>query len=152
MDEFDPLGEADLRVLADLAEVYRRLDPVPGGLVERIDFAINLAQMEAEIAEITRGALVGVRADEEPTDTITFTSPSVSLMVSLAVTGSRVRIDGWVTAGGAEVDVLCGAWSATVVADAAGRFSLEGVPRGQAHFVIRPGPGARRVVTPTVDL
>ena len=152
MDENDLLDEVDVALLAELAEVYGRLDPIPSGRVEKAQFAINVAHLESELAEITRDAAVGVRADEDATDSITFTHPSVSLMVSSAVTGRVTRLDGWVTYGGAEVEVISGSWSRTVTADASGRFSLEDVPRGSVHFVIRRGPGQRRVVTPTVEL
>ena len=152
MQDDDLLADTDVRVLAATAGLFGRLDPVPAGLADRMQFAINVAQLEAEVAEITREAMVGVRGDTEAADTITFTSPSISLMVSTAPHGRTARVDGWVTYGGAQIEVVCRTWSTTVTADASGRFSVEDVPRGPVHFVVRGGPGNRPVVTPTVDL
>ena len=53
----------DLALLGRVARLYDTLDPVPAGLVERIQFGITLDALHAEIAELQRsGDLVGVRA------------------------------------------------------------------------------------------
>ena len=56
--------------------VYDALDPVPAGLVDRIQFGITLDALHAEIAELQRsGELLGVRGDSTAeAQTITFTS------------------------------------------------------------------------------
>ena len=47
-----------------MAQLYDTLDPVPSGLVDRIQFGITLDALHAEIAELQRsGDLVGVRAE-----------------------------------------------------------------------------------------
>ena len=91
------------------------------------------------------GDLVGVRSEE--TDSVTFTSGSLSLMVTTVVSAHHVRVDGWVTSPGAEVDVVGEGVTRTVTADGAGRFSVEEIPRGRAHFVVRRD-GYRPVITP----
>ena len=144
-----PLDGTDQLLLRDLAEVYDLLDPVPTGLRERIDFAIAVAELEADIAELTMGELVGVRSEE--TDSVTFTSGSLSLMVTTVRSAHHVRIDGWVTSPGAEVDVVGEGVTRTTTADAAGRFSVDEIPRGRAHFVVHR-EGYRPVITPSMEI
>jgi len=143
------LDATDERILNRLASLYAAIDPVPSDLLERIDFSLAVAELEADIAELTRGELVGVRG--EATDSVTFTSGSLSLMVTTVVSAHHVRIDGWVTSAGAEVDAVAEGVTRTVVADEAGRFSLDDVPRGHVHFVVRR-EGYRPVITPSMEV
>lgn len=145
----EPLDATDERLLSRLATLYATLDPAPPDLLERIDFALAVAELEADIAELTRGELVGVRGDE--TDSVTFTSGTLSLMITTVVAAHRVRIDGWVTSPDAEVDVVAQGETRTVAADDAGRFALDNVPRGRVHFVVRR-EGYRPVITPSMEL
>ncbi len=143
------LDATDERILTHLATLYTRIDPVPADLLERIDFRLAVAELEADIAELTRGELVGVRGEE--TDSVTFTSGSLSLMVTTVVSAHRARIDGWVTSPGAEVDAVAEGVTRSVVADDDGRFSLDDVPRGHVHFVVRRD-GYRPVITPSMEI
>jgi hypothetical protein len=122
---------------------------MPSGLLERIDFAIAVAELEADIAELTMGELIGARSEQ--TDSVTFTSGSLSLMVTTVVSVHHVRVDGWVTSPAAVVDVVGEGVTRTVTADGDGRFSVEGVPRGRAHFVVRRD-GYRPVITPAIEI
>lgn len=145
----EPIDATDSRVLAGLATLYDTLDPMPDGLLGRIDFALAVAELEADIAELSHGELVGVRGEE--TDSVTFTSGSLSLMITTVVAAHRVRIDGWVTTPGADVDVVAQGVTRTVTTDATGRFALDDVPRGRVHFVVRR-EGYRPVITPSMEL
>jgi hypothetical protein len=144
-----PMDATDERILAGLATLYDTIDPMPSDLVDRIDFALAVAELEADIAELTRGELVGVRSEE--TDSVTFTSGSLSLMVTTVRSAHHVRVDGWVTSPGADVDVVGEGVTRTVTADAGGRFSLDEIPRGRAHFVVRR-EGYRPVITPSMEI
>jgi hypothetical protein len=144
-----PIDVTDQLLLRDLAAINDLLDPVPPGLMERIEFAIAVAELEADLAELTRGELAGVRSEE--TDSVTFTSGSLSLMVTTVVGARHVRVDGWVTSPGAEVEVVAEGITRTARADDGGRFSVEGLPRGKAHFVVRR-EGYRPVITPSVEI
>lgn len=144
-----PIDVTDERILAQLATLYDTIDPMPYDLVERIDFALAVAELEADIAELTLGELVGVRSEE--TDSVTFTSGSLSLMVTTVRSAHHVRIDGWVTSPGAGVDVVGEGVTRTVTADETGRFSLDEIPRGRAHFVVRR-EGYRPVITPSMEI
>lgn len=145
----EPLDATDRLLLTDLAALYAAVDPVPGGLVERIHFALAVAELEADIAELTHEQLVGARSDE--TDTVTFTSGSLSLMVTTVVAARQVRIDGWVTSPGATVDVVGVGLTRSASADDTGRFSVDGIPRGRTHFVVRR-EGYRPVITPSIEI
>lgn len=144
-----PIDATDQLLMQDLAGIHDLLDPVPPGMLERIDFAIAVAELEADIAELTMGELAGVRSEE--TDSVTFTSGSLSLMVTTVVGARHVRVDGWVTSPGAEVDVVGEGVTRTTLADDGGRFSVDGLPRGRAHFVVRR-VGYRPVITPSVEI
>ena len=157
LDDFTALAdgvidEIDVRALAGLREFYRRTDPMPSGLTDRIKFELTLAALHAEVAQLQELTLSGsgARADAQPlapTESVTFTSSRFSLMVTVGsgpqdAPSGTVRIDGWVTGGPADVEVRVG-----------GRFVIEAVPRGSARFVLRPhatddGP----VITPAIEL
>lgn len=152
------LDVEDERVLDRVAALYDVLDPVPAGLVERIQFGITLDALHAEIAELQRSDdLVGVRSDElTEGQTITFTSPSLTTMVTVTpAAADRVRVDGWITPGaraGVELRTVEGTVHTT--ADDDGRFVLDDVAHGYAQFVIRPALGNDHppVVTPSIEL
>jgi hypothetical protein len=152
------LDAEDSRVLGHVADVYAALDPVPSGLVERIQFGITLDSLHAEIAELQRGnAVAGVRSEAAAEiQTVTFTSASLTTMVTITpISADRARIDGWVAPGagvGVELRVVGG--SRTTSADADGRFVFEEVPRGLVQLVLRrPGtPTPPPVITPSIEV
>jgi hypothetical protein len=154
----EPIDADDLRVLSDVAKVYSTLDPVPSGLVDRIRFGITLDALHAEIAELQRaGGLAGVRTSgATAAQTVTFTSPSLTTMVTITPTSTdRVRLDGWVApGGGVEVELRLVGVTLSVTADANGRFVFDDVPRGLAKFLLRPPTGGPPsvVVTPSIEL
>jgi hypothetical protein len=152
------VDEIDMRILQQMAEIYERADPVPTGLVERIQFGITLDALHAEIAELQRSAeFAGVRSAEAPdTQSITFTSASLTTMVTVTVlSADRVRIDGWLApVGEVSVELRTRDQTFSVASDADGRFVFESVPRGLAQFAMhpRPGEGGPGVVTPTIEI
>ncbi|HBX79980.1 MAG: hypothetical protein WAV45_14660 [Propionibacteriaceae bacterium] len=146
----DLLDGVDAAILDDVRGMWDDLDPVPAGLEERIRFALNIAAMEAELAELMTMSLAGVRGTDE-TDTVTFTVGSFSLMITTLTMTRGVRIDGWVTGDQATVDVVAEGTTLTARPDTTGRFSVADVPRGRTHFVVHR-PGHRPVITPSIDL
>ena len=151
------IDAADVRVLAQVAAMYDTLDPVPGGLVERIQFAITLDALHAEVASLQRSAdLAGVRSGATETQNITFTSSQLTTMITVTPqSGETVRIDGWVAPGdGVDVELRTTSASLRAVADADGRFVFEDVPRGMAQLVLRPPAESQMstVVTPSIEL
>ena len=156
-----PLDGMDTLVLAGVRELFSRTDPMPSGLTDRIKFELTLAALHAEVAELQELTLTGVRADSNsftPTESVTFTSSTLSLMVSISPAGEdarpgMVRIDGWVTGGPATVELRAGEESMSADVDANGRFSVDEVPRGPVRFILRPlDARGRPVITPVVEI
>ncbi|SDL36654.1 hypothetical protein [Tessaracoccus oleiagri] len=147
------LDDRDGRILAGIAELYDEIDPPPARLADDVVFSLSLAALNAELASIERDAGVAVRA-HAGTQTVTFSSSALQLMV----TGSdenegTMRIDAWVTGGGVTVELLEGTNSTPAVSDAHGRLVWRGVARGPIRFLIHPpGPDARPVLTPMIEL
>jgi hypothetical protein len=152
------IDDIDVHNLDRVAAVFDLLDPVPTGLVERIQFGITLDALHAEIAELQRTSeLAGVRSgDAAQAETITFTSASLTTMVTISPSSAdHVRIDGWIAPASVlsvELRVVGAVLSTSTDED--GRFVFEDVPRGLAQFVIRPAAGdqAPPVITPSIDL
>jgi hypothetical protein len=159
--ELDALaaGEIDAddeRALERIAAMYSALDPVPSGLVERIQFGITLDALHAEIAELSRsGDLAGVRSDEATAQTVTFTSASLTTMITItASSADRARIDGWVAPGaGATVQLRTLDGVREALADDNGRFVFDDVPRGMGQFVVRQPASSSlpQVITPSIE-
>jgi hypothetical protein len=153
-----PLDAEDAQILERMAGLFDRLDPVPNGLVDRITFGMTLDALHAEIAELQRaGDLAGVRSTgATEAKTVTFTSTSLTLMITISTTSPELsRIDGWVApGGGVEVELRSVGGLLTRTADEDGRFVFEDVPRGLIQFIVRqpgddPGPP---VVTPSLEI
>lgn len=151
------LPEQDVLLLAELATVLELADPVPEGMTDRIRFAMDLDDLEFEVARWQREselAAAGVRGSVAP-DTITFTVGDLTVMVSLAPATNGNRFDGWLVPGGphtVEVRVE-GHDPVTATADDGGRFVLDDVPKGITQIVVHvAGQRPRSVVTPTIVL
>lgn len=150
--------EADFRTLRNLARLYDTIDPVPSGLVERIQFGITLDALHAEIAELQHSSdLVGLRAEElTEARTVTFTSSSLTTMVTITSTSTeRARIDGWVApGGGVTVEARTREGVTTTIADGDGRFVFEDLARGFVQFTVRPPHGVPSppVLTPPIEI
>lgn len=148
----------DVRVLGEIAAMYDSVDPVPAGLVDRLQFAITLDALHAEIAQLQRsGELVGVRSGgATEAQNVTFTSSHLTTMITISpVSGDRVRIDGWVVPGdGVQIELRTSDASMHTAADSDGRFVFDDVRRGMAQFVLRPPSEAEGapVITPAIEL
>lgn len=148
----------DVRALDRVAALYDTVDPLPAGLVDRIQFGITLDGLHAEIAELQRlGDPAGVRSSgATEAQTVTFTSASLTTMVTITPTSpDRVRLDGWAAPGaGILVELRIVGTQLHTTADEDGRFVFEDVPRGLAQLVLRrPGvPAPPPVLTPSIEL
>jgi len=156
--ELDPLDDLDLQTLATLRGIWEATDPVPAGLGDRAKFAMTVAALEAEVAEIAAGTLeaAGVRATAyDRATTITFSSDTLSAMITIEVAdASSARVSGWVTSGRTHVELRERAKTQETTADEAGRFTFASVERGLAHLVMRrlDDPDARPVITPAIEI
>jgi hypothetical protein len=150
--------EEDDRLLAELSTVLELADPVPDGMVDRIMFALDLDNLDFEVADWARqDQLAGVRGSAAP-DTITFTVGDLTVMVSVVPSTTGNRFDGWLVPGGPHtIEVrVDGHEPSTTSADAGGRFALPDVPKGITQIVVHlaggDGQRPRTVVTPTIVL
>lgn len=158
-EPLDAVDQANLRAVRDL---FAHADPAPADLTERIKFAITVHALHAEVAELMDSALLATRGADPrsqptPTDSVTFTAASVSLMVTATTQDEtdRVRVDGWVTVPGSRVEAVTAQETRSANADANGRFVLDDLPHGPVHFVILTQPDdpeARPVITPTIQV
>ena len=161
-EAIDAIDAIDLSNLRAVRRLYAHVDPVPPGLTERMKFAITVQALHAEVAELMDSALLvtrqsDARTEPTPTDSVTFTAASVSLMVTATSDedDDRLTIDGWVTVPGALIEVVTTEETRSEVADANGRFVLDDVPHGPVHFVILTDPedpAVRPVITPTIQV
>lgn len=150
-------SHSDDALLGDLDRLLDLADPVPAGLVERIQFAVALEDLDVEVARWERAdALAGVRGTDP--GTVSFTLDDLTVMITFTAEVAGHRIDGWlIPPGEHQVEVrVSGHQSITTTADGEGRFVLERVPRGTLQLVVQleqgEGRPSRRVVTPTLVL
>jgi len=154
----EPIDEQDLRTLGGLRAILQASDPVPSGLAERAKFAMSVAALEAEIAEITTttAELAGVRStDYDRAGTITFSSEQLSAMITIElVEGTDARLSGWVTTGPTHVELRERSRTQETTTDDAGRFTFTSVQRGLVHLVMRrlDDPQSRPVITPAIEI
>ncbi|MGB3829416.1 MAG: hypothetical protein WA962_11645 [Ornithinimicrobium sp.] len=154
-----PLDEKDAEILAALREVYRSVDPAPASLPERLKYAMTVRMFEAEVAELMAMPGAAVRSSSaEQVDTISFSGSSMSLMVSLSNDPGGVRVDCWVSQGGAVVEVRCADCAESAerseVCDEHGRCAFIDLPSGPAHFIVwvDESKSSTPIITPTIDL
>lgn len=152
-----PLDLDDAALLAEIKACYTAVDPVPVGLVERLQFEITLDALHADLATLTQLdlSMAGARSTTEEVRTITFTSESLTTMVTVTPEGDGVRIDGWAVPGaGITVELLRTGGPLVTEADEDGRFVFEAVPNGLARFALHvtSGDDVSTVLSPTIEL
>ena len=151
------LDDVDAHLLGQVRHLHEALDPAPADLVDRIKFAMSVAALEAEVAEIVSSAtLETVRGtDYDRADTVTFASDGLSVMVSIEHGPStRADIVGWVSEADVEVELRERGRTRTALVDEEGRFSFTAVERGLVNFVLRRhgDSGAPPIITPAIEL
>jgi hypothetical protein len=154
-----PLDPSDFALLNSLRAHYDESDPVPDGLVERIQFELTLDALHSEVATLMQMDTVGADVRSTPTEavrTVTFTSESLTTMVTLTPQpDDTVRVDGWAEPGpGIRVELMLPDGPRETYADEDGRFVFEDVPSGLAKFVMHVPRGEEfsTVLSPTIEL
>ncbi|MFC4851995.1 hypothetical protein [Actinophytocola glycyrrhizae] len=148
------LPEDDAALLAAVSALLEAADPVPPGLADRVRFAIELDDVDAELSRLVElSSLVAARSDEF-TRLVTFQGDSLTIMITLERgADGTTRIDGWLTpAACRQVEVRCPARQLSTESDDTGRFSLDGVPSGTVRLVVHDPGSTHRVITPTIEL
>ncbi|HKN55912.1 MAG TPA: hypothetical protein VJX66_25680 [Amycolatopsis sp.] len=147
----EPLDEFDHLLLDGLREAWEIADPMPDTLVEQIQFALQLEDVDFEVMRISEAELAATRSSEQG-GLITFDSDSLTIMVKVtAETGGTIRLDGWLTPpAGHPIEIRTANGPKGTNSDADGRFAVGGVPHGMVQVVVRT-PGLA-VSTPAVEL
>jgi hypothetical protein len=153
----ESMDQVDGVVLKRIRALYSTIDPVPDDLVDRLQFAMSLDALNAELAELQQMPMELSSRGAEPTgvQSLTFTSDSITTMVTISPAGSdSVRIDGWIAPGaGALIELRQVSASMDTEADDDGRFVFDSVPHGLTRFVVRsPEADGPHVITPAVEL
>jgi hypothetical protein len=150
------LDDVDTAILTQVHALHESIDPVPDDLADKVKFAMTVAGLEAELAEIvTASSLTTVRGtDYDRADTVTFASDGVSVMVSIENPAStKVDLVGWVSEGDVEVELRERGRTRTTTTDGEGRFTFGGVERGLVNFVLRrAAEDAPPIITPAIEL
>jgi hypothetical protein len=151
------MDREDEALLRELDLLLRQADPMPADLVDRVQFALALDELHAEVAEMTRLSLdaLAVRVDptvEAATTSLTFKTDAFTAMVTVTRTGDDAfRLDGWVAPPvPLRVVVRMQEGVREVESDDSGRFVVDGLPGGFAQLVFHHDGGA--VVTPMFEL
>jgi hypothetical protein len=139
-----PLDENDVALLAEVQRLYDEADPMPDDLIDRVQFALALDEVYAEIAYLTRMpvdalAVRGESVTGTRTETLTFSAERLTAMVTVSRIGDRLRIDGWI-APPAELEIRLRMQGERrqVIADESGRFVIEDLPEGFAQLSFHP--------------
>lgn len=150
----EPLDERDDAILAGVMDMWRRADPMPADLLDRITFAIALETTDLEVLRLTElPRPAGARGDEQ-SRLITFDSESVTIMVSIRQNPDRtIRVDGWLTPPGRHpIELRTATGTSTTVSDEDGRFVLDRVCSGLVQLIVRPTGTTRTVTTPSISV
>ena len=151
----EPLDELDFRVLAGIRELWAEADPMPATLVEQIQFAIQLEDVDLEVMRIReQEALSTARSSAEQGRLITFDSETLTIMVNVSPEpGGTIRLDGWLTPPAEHpIEVRTAEGPKATSSDAEGRFAVAGVPHGMVQVLVRTLGRSRTVSTPAVEL
>jgi hypothetical protein len=153
--------DTDLQKLADL---WRERDPLPDGLVERMQ-ALARAEVDLlstdwdhELLQLVERSteLVGARSASSAL-TLRFAEGDVELMVRIVDDGDGRRLDGWVmpiiAMTATVVEPGGAATGSTVRVDPTGRFELTGLDRGLVRLRLDPDDADRTpILTPTFEI
>jgi hypothetical protein len=150
---------SDAGWLETLRLMWTERDPVPADLADRVSVRLAVADLDAELLELVEGRLelAGARG-EDRTRTVTFSSETLSVMVTVDPGVGGARLDGWVAdGGGLRVELRAATVSRDTFADEDGRFAFDGIPAGVVRLVVHPTQGAemqlpRPVTTPGVEV
>ncbi|WP_336643012.1 hypothetical protein [Microbacterium sp. MMO-113] len=148
--------EDDARLFARLRSLWREVDPVPAGLIDRMVAAVAAEGLNREYALLTlvegqRGAVRG----ETDALTLQFSDGSTSILLHVTTTASgRRRIDGWVDTAAAEILLLQGERERRTTPAETGRFVFDEVPSGlsRVRLTATVGDETRTLETPQFEL
>lgn len=161
---------------ADLYDVVRQVwearDPVPDGMVARMQAAAALATSEWQGGDldmelmllVERSAeLTGARSGSATSYTLRFAHDGVDLLLRVSGDQETARVDGWVVPptpvsitvlrdGPDGLDGPASGGESAVEVGATGRFELTGLRRGLLRVRLSPTDGSTPFVTPYFEI
>lgn len=151
---------ADAELFAHLRRMWQQADPMPDDLPDRVLFALDLEQLDMDFELLrlvsTHEADLSVRSAMTDVHTITFSGPSITVMLRVSEVGvGRRRIDAWLAPSSPLVVTVHHAGGSTDVdVDERGRFVVGDIPAGMTRLVLTPvhDPQAAPFITPTVEI
>lgn len=146
----------DARMFARLRTLWREVDPVPAGLIDRMVAAVAADGLNREYALLTlvEGQLGAVRGEADAL-TLQFSDGTTSILLHVTSTASgRRRVDGWVDTAAAEVVLTQGERERTTTPADTGRFVFDEVPTGltRVRLTTQTGDEPRTLSTPQFEL
>lgn len=145
MSETPGIEQTDHELLARLARIADRIDPVPELAYEMGRAAFELGQVDAELAELVRDsaveALAGVRGDPTPR-LLSFEAADLALDLQVVPHADRRSILGQVIGAAAQVSVQTAEGTFPATVGPQGLFRLDDLPSGRIRVhVISAGTG-----------
>ena len=159
------LSDDDL--LAGIRQHWEARDPVPDGLVARLQTAAALAAADLYDADLDielmllverTEELAGARGASTTAYTLRFAHDGVDLLLRVSTDGATSRIDGWVVPPSpvtvsVQRDLDLGwADAATLEVPATGRFELPDLTPGMLRLRLAPADGSTPFMTPAFEI
>lgn len=153
--ERGPRDGADWKdpVLEEIRELYQIIDPVPNTLYTRIRFALDLDNVEHELATMCADLELAAVRGADQVRTITFECQMLTIAITITTTGTgRYRLDGWLAPPARlPVEIRSAGSRLQVSSDDGGRFVFEDVSTGEMQLAVLPVSGASvELVNPVV--
>jgi hypothetical protein len=147
-------------LLAGVRSYWEAHDPLPSGMVARLQTAAALAASDTDLdielmllVERTE-ELAGARGASATAYTLRFAHDGVDLLLRVSSDGASARIDGWVVPPSPitikvlrDADVL----ASVAVADT-GRFELADLTPGMLRLRLEPTDGSTPFMTPAFEI
>jgi hypothetical protein len=153
--------EHDERILDDLRQLAREVDPVPDDVTAYAKAALGWRRIDAELAELLSDsaleseALAGTRGGVARARVVSFRASDLELDVEIRQTDAGIVLLGQLAPGGPatiEVQRDDRSTAATLEADRLGRFRAELSEGGRIRMLVRREPPASPVETSWIDV
>jgi len=154
----------DNELYAGLRTYWESHDPVPDGMVARLQTVAALAASDTDLdielmllVERTE-ELAGARGTSTAAYTLRFAHDGVDLLLRVSTEGSRSRIDGWVVPPSPIAVVVqrdnAAGWydDATLEVGDTGRFELPDLTPGMLRLRLEPTDGTTSFMTPAFEI
>jgi hypothetical protein len=148
-------------LLAIVRRVWEERDPVPAGLVRRMQGAADLAEFETGLALDLELMTLADRSYElngargTAAYTLRFVHEDVNLLLRIAADGDHSRVDGWIVPAEPMTvrAILDEPETRAAVVNDGGRFEITGLPLGLMRLRLEPHDSGRApFATPTFEI